>query len=846
MNKLCGLLCIATVVLGGTVVSWCAAEALSFDAPKLDGIVIDGNPDDWGTRGLRIELLASANGEVAPRTDFDAGFRLGWNENGLFVLVAVTDDVPCEGAELIEYYANDVVILTVAVEPRPSRSYVVVIFPGLDLDNPDRAAVIVDLEDMTRSPQLSVETARMKVAGGYRVEAFLPWSNLGVTASIGNEIGFQVWVNDSDGPDDGFAVRWNPLATTPHDTDHLQRVRLAQGASFPVLARGRILNLVPEGINLKVVGVPSLADKRVQVKVAGKQVAAGRFSEQGGRPVSTITVPLSIDEHVRDTVELFSEGRRIGTLSLAEALRGRAEAIMASNIRFSPYVFSGGTFPTCDFEDPARARELLGAYQIRVSFYDSRYNPVDTPREPGRYGAVVDVTPSFGRPLRRFETLFRLPKEIDWWSDKLRVSITIPEESGARPDALKENEKAISNYLIQLVRDHFVEGPESAALLAGLYEAEALGREATVAEDVWAADRQWWVGWKRQQCQIANRPLTHFSRPVHIEGEPAPTLRFGTVAEAAMDADSVERIDEVCREWAANSDEAFVVCLARHGVIFFHRAYGICNGAPMTVDTKSWMASLTKLLAGTMATMAIDQGLIRLDDPVERFLPPLAGVATEKPLTIHHLYTHTHGLPDPPGDNDRYDDLEERVADFYPCAAVGDRFRYGSIGLALGGKVLEAVSGTALPQLYKRHLLDPLGCTHTDVTDSAGRARSTAWDMAKIGQMLLNRGRCGAWSFFREETFEQILPKPLTNLLGPDTKAIYGLGTTFIPVPGLSERTFGHGAASGAILCIDPDNGLVISMTRNSGGENYQEYRGKFLSAVVQCMPDNKSAGGSR
>ena len=87
--------------------------------------------------------------------------------------------------------------------------------------------------------------------------------------------------------------------------------------------------------------------------------------------------------------------------------------------------------------------------------------------------------------------------------------------------------------------------------------------------------------------------------PRPIDGEPAPMVREGTLAEAGMKPDTVDKIDAVLKEWAANDDQAFAVCVVRRGVIVIHRAYGERDGKPMTVDTKSWMASVTKAMSAT-------------------------------------------------------------------------------------------------------------------------------------------------------------------------------------------------------------------------------------------------------
>jgi len=171
---------------------------------------------------------------------------------------------------------------------------------------------------------------------------------------------------------------------------------------------------------------------------------------------------------------------------------------------------------------------------------------------------------------------------------------------------------------------------------------------------------------------------------------------------------------------------------------------------------------------------------------------------------------------------------------YYPHLQVGQRYEYNGAGLALAGKVIEAVSGEALPQFYHRHLLEPLGATHTDVTTMSWDTVSTPLDIAKIGQMLLNGGAYAGWRFFSEDTLRLMLPERLTRVLGPDAVEEYGIGISWFCGEGLGEGTFGHGAASASTLRIDPANELVIVMARNEAGANFETYHPQFLQMIVE------------
>jgi lysophospholipase L1-like esterase len=96
--------------------------------------------------------------------------------------------------------------------------------------------------------------------------------------------------------------------------------------------------------------------------------------------------------------------RFIATLLREKRLREVTEA----RVVFASAVFASDAFPTCDFEQPARIRELLGPYHMTIRFFNQERQAVEKAEKPGIYGAVIEVIPEKGRSLRRYTTLFRL------------------------------------------------------------------------------------------------------------------------------------------------------------------------------------------------------------------------------------------------------------------------------------------------------------------------------------------------------------------------------------------------------------------------------------------------------
>ena len=508
-----------------------------------------------------------------------------------------------------------------------------------------------------------------------------------------------------------------------------------------------------------------------------------------------------------------------------DAAESRLREVLSAKLEFAPFVFGGEALPGCEFEDPARLRELIGPYTIKSTYHDRAGRRVEVAEAAGPYRVVAEVVPESGRPLRRMATLFKtsVPLDHDWHF------------AGDRPAALLQLVCLGSSLpYVDLVGDQlkgrsyaeFSRDPAVARLLAGLSMIEVGDLPLRNAQDAVTLDRQAWVDLKRRLDGLDRAYPRPFVGPRRIEGEPAPVLRVGTLAEAGFRPGAVEGIDAICRAWAADSDQAFAVCIARHGVIVLHNAYGARDGRPMTVDTTSWMASVTKAMSATLMMMLVDRGLVDLDAPVETYLPAFRGVAASGPLTVRHLYTHTGGLDRWPGWADELADVEDRVAAARPLLKVGGRWAYNGLGNTLGSKIVENLTGEALPLSFRNHLLGPLGCTNTEVYGSHADARSIPLDMAKFGQMLLNGGAYGSWRFFSPETFKAMLPERLTKVLGPDAAKVFGIG-----LDGRPER-FGHGAASTAMFSVDRLNDLVVIITRNKDGRNWERYQGRFTDAV--------------
>ena len=145
---------------------------------------------------------------------------------------------------------------------------------------------------------------------------------------------------------------------------------------------------------------------------------------------------------------------------------------------------------------------------------------------------------------------------------------------------------------------------------------------------------------------------------------------------------------------------------------------------PMTPQTKFRMASHSKLFTATAVMQLREQGKLRLDDPVSKYLPWFqvkAADPDDPPITIEELLTHSSGLPREAGSHWTTFDfptteelrglMAERQAPFSPDV----RWKYSNLAYSVAGMVIEAVSGQRWADYVQQHIYAPLGMTSSSV-----------------------------------------------------------------------------------------------------------------------------------
>ncbi|SFR91905.1 CubicO group peptidase, beta-lactamase class C family [Microbacterium sp. cf046] len=144
------------------------------------------------------------------------------------------------------------------------------------------------------------------------------------------------------------------------------------------------------------------------------------------------------------------------------------------------------------------------------------------------------------------------------------------------------------------------------------------------------------------------------------------------------------------------------------------------TGFPVTPDALFQIGSITKVWTATLIMVLVDDGRLRLDEPVAEILPgfALGDADTARALTVRHLLTHTGGIDgDIFIDTGRGDDCVERYVEQLATAEqshpIGATWSYCNSGYVLLGRIVEVVTGMGWDAALRDLLIRPLGLSRT-------------------------------------------------------------------------------------------------------------------------------------
>ena len=600
--------------------------------------------------------------------------------------------------------------------------------------------------------------------------------------------------------------------------------------------------------DLKLYGSRAIADR---LKSLGK----GYYlysDEEKGHEIGTGTDDAVVSDFLYNDV-VYDAQRQIEKLVKKKPINQQEFFTMIdSDIWFAPHANSsypfkvGKKFPAVHFRNPEIVKKGLGgSYDLKVRWFDTDLNEVTAPTKVGRYAFYAVAKGKNGKVLRRAATAFCAPNDWAVWAEDISAMPSYMNVNGATQETWENHKTAIADYTGRIVFKSIMLEPESALLLSFLDEVQRHNLVPDAALTPITMDGDYHARLKQKVLEVEGK-FTSLKAPEKGKGN-AQTLQPLSTREAKKNQKFKAEMDALCNEWAENGEMPFDMLIAKDGKILFHDAFGNDLRGEFSTEKPTELASITKLYSGLLFAQFVDQGIIDADAKVGEFLPNFAKKG-DKAITLRQCFVHTNGYEGHGslgGVQNPW--LDNSLAHWTSIGKPGTYHSYNGLGYNLAGKVMEVTQGKSVFRLFQEQLFKPLGLKNTKLDlDLAFSTQSTAYDIAVVAQMLLNKGKYGDVTFFSEKTFNKIMPVKLIdyfpNLNEKQKDMEWGLGIIKMLTKEkdengkqraiLSDEIYGHGSATSSIFKVDFKNNIVIGQSRMGAGKKYGEYVKKMMLLI--------------
>lgn len=211
-------------------------------------------------------------------------------------------------------------------------------------------------------------------------------------------------------------------------------------------------------------------------------------------------------------------------------------------------------------------------------------------------------------------------------------------------------------------------------------------------------------------------------------------------------------IDAVFADWNNKGAPGCALAVAENGGLVYTRGYGSANldyDIPIQADTVFDVASITKQFAAALLSMLEEDGVLSLDDEVQKWLPELPQY--EWPITLRHMIHHTSGLRDYlnlfplAGRGDYYPISLNQILDMMARQQAlifqpGERYEYSNSAYMLLAKVIERASGKLFGVFAAERIFEPLGMDSSFMYEDFERIvplRSTGYARDNDGRLRI-------------------------------------------------------------------------------------------------------------
>jgi len=333
------------------------------------------------------------------------------------------------------------------------------------------------------------------------------------------------------------------------------------------------------------------------------------------------------------------------------------------------------------------------------------------------------------------------------------------------------------------------------------------------------------------------------------------TLLVSIFAASRLVMAQSDRVDEYVQvEMKKRKIPGLALVVIKNGEVAMMKGYGMANldhDVPVTADTVFELASVTKQFTATAIMLLVEEGKLKLDDPIREYLP--GSPEQWKGIRVRHLLTHTAGLP---SNEDSWKSLsieggrlDYTTAQLFESATKdpisfepGERYQYSDVGYFLLGMIIEKASGLRYRDFLKERFFKPLGMTSSSVEDQWAilKGRAAGYTL-RNGQLVNNRrvvqvelpSHYGVYSSVRDlakweialASGKVVKESSLTAMWTPaklnsGSSIQYGFGWGLMTRGG--HRMIQHIGVTGTEYTRYPDHKLTVITLTNLGGAKAQ------------------------
>ncbi|MFQ5929101.1 MAG: serine hydrolase [Acidobacteriota bacterium] len=344
----------------------------------------------------------------------------------------------------------------------------------------------------------------------------------------------------------------------------------------------------------------------------------------------------------------------------------------------------------------------------------------------------------------------------------------------------------------------------------------------------------------------------------------------------------------------------FSIAVVKDGETVYAEGFGARDpkrNLPATTNTLYGIGSITKSFVAIGIMQLVEGGKIRLEDPVSKHIPFKVGLAG-KPITVHHLLTHSLGIPSLASSSvalRRGLGVDTGVpfgsaGDFYRfvngarneiVAEPGERFFYHNAGWRMLGHIIQEKSRLPFHKYLKQRVIDPLGMKRTTLNISdfsadpdhivphrrksegsveaasfpypdpddnvgfsflvaAGGVVSSVNEMTKYLNAQIEKGRYPGGRLATKDSFEKMQMLHIRTTDGYYGRNGYGYGLRIYP-DFLGYKLISHGGSiivSTAHMAFIPEIKAGVIMMGNSSGMPYQTIAQSILAIMLGKDPE--------